>query len=382
MQPDCTQRRPHVWWPAAALSAVLCILLPLCGCDKASEVIDEAQQKLDEEGITSSGESDNSTNTAATEDTTNSESTTTNTNTQPPEVPTKSPQQITDEWNATAPENRTDQQLGELASLDADLVAGVELIDLSGSLITDAGMAHLAKFTNLTALNLTDVGGVTDSGFAALAGLTQMRYLMLTNVPVGDEGVANLANMTQLQDLRLDGTKVTDAGIAQLNGLNELQKLVVKKNHMLDGSGFAWLKLHPMLTTLDVTETEFGRQGFEHLENNRVITEFLARDCKATNDAVAHLKNCKALVKLDLGGNADLSDEAVSHISTLGNLEELHLDVGAGLTPNCLRDMIKLRKLKLLDLSNITNISKSLLLELDKRLGGDRVTVLALGEKL
>jgi hypothetical protein len=64
-------------------------------------------------------------------------------------------------------------------------------VNLIGSEVTDAGLAHLAGLTALEALDL-DYTQVTDAGLAHLTGLTALEILFLDNTQVTDVGVAEL----------------------------------------------------------------------------------------------------------------------------------------------------------------------------------------------
>ena len=66
-----------------------------------------------------------------------------------------------------------------------------QILDLSNTQITDAGLVHLKELTKLEEL-----------------------YLVGTNVT--DDGLVHLKEMNNLQKLSLKFTKVTDAGIAEL----------------------------------------------------------------------------------------------------------------------------------------------------------------------
>jgi len=58
--------------------------------------------------------------------------------------------------------------------------------------------------------------GVTDGGLAHLKGLTGMKMLFLGKTKVTDAGLVHLKGMTGLEGLLLQNTKVTDAGVKKL----------------------------------------------------------------------------------------------------------------------------------------------------------------------
>ena len=84
------------------------------------------------------------------------------------------------------------------------------------------GLKVLAK--GLESLQMLDLAGtlVTDAGMKELAGLERLQMLNLINTAVMDAGVKELAGLKQLWALGLGSTVVTDAGLKSLAGLTEL----------------------------------------------------------------------------------------------------------------------------------------------------------------
>lgn len=67
----------------------------------------------------------------------------------------------------------------------------VVYVNLTGTLITDAGLVHLKEMPNLQELNL-DGTKVTDAGLVHLNGLTKLTYLYLDDTQITDAGAADL----------------------------------------------------------------------------------------------------------------------------------------------------------------------------------------------
>ena len=113
---------------------------------------------------------------------------------------------------------------------DAELARLVKIgpqitwLSLAGTQVTDAGLAVLARFTNLTRLHL-DRTRVTDAGLHQLAGLTRLEYLNLYGSSVTDAGLAQLGALGALRQLYAWRTGVTPAGADRLRA--RLPKLVV-----------------------------------------------------------------------------------------------------------------------------------------------------------
>jgi mono/diheme cytochrome c family protein len=86
----------------------------------------------------------------------------------------------------------------------ADVAEQVYSLDLSGSNVSDGGMAILGKLKNLSRLHLE-------------------------NSKATDASLAHVAPLGRLQYLNVYGTAVTDAGMARLEGLNNLRNLYLWK---------------------------------------------------------------------------------------------------------------------------------------------------------
>ncbi len=124
-----------------------------------------------------------------------------------------------------------DKELQELVSIAPHVV----WVDLARSQITDAGLATLAKFTNLERLHLE-------------------------NTKVGDAGVASLAALKSLEYLNLYGTKVTDAGLAKLAGSKALKKLFVWQTGATKAGATALeAKIPGLVVNIGLSEAEIAK---------------------------------------------------------------------------------------------------------------------------
>ena len=73
-------------------------------------------------------------------------------------------------------------------------------LDLSGTGITDAGLATVAQFKNLTRLHLNRTR-ISDTGLKQLSGLQQLEYLNLYGTGVTDAGLQSLTSLKKLRTL-------------------------------------------------------------------------------------------------------------------------------------------------------------------------------------
>lgn len=160
----------------------------------------------------------------------------------------------------------------------AHLSARLETLWLCiSSNITDAGLAHLGKLSNLTDLSLSHNRLVTGAGIKHLASLSKLQHLDLYSCPIADDGCVHLAALCELETLKIGGTKVTDAGlvhvatlsklrelnlnlttvsdqgVAHLAALTELEKLSLCKCYNFSDNGLLPFVLHNKLREIDYT---------------------------------------------------------------------------------------------------------------------------------
>jgi uncharacterized membrane protein len=97
------------------------------------------------------------------------------------------------------------------------VAAQVTWLDLSGTRVSDAGLATLGQLPNLTRLSLGNTA-VSDAGLRHLAGLTRLEYLNLFDTRVSDGGLDALRTLGGLRVIYLWGTRVSPEGRAALQG--------------------------------------------------------------------------------------------------------------------------------------------------------------------
>lgn len=80
---------------------------------------------------------------------------------------------------------------------------------------SDEDLAPLAAFPSLKALALADTR-ITDAGMKHLERLTDLTYLVLSFTDVTDTGLEHIKDLRGLRTLVLARTRVTDEGVAKL----------------------------------------------------------------------------------------------------------------------------------------------------------------------
>jgi Leucine-rich repeat (LRR) protein len=263
-----------------------------------------------------------------------------------------------------------DVSLGNIPTDDAGLGVVASLPALigfsaSGRGITEKGLAVLSSAPMLRDLGLRetsirdlrpfgppiaslrflDLTGtpVTDDGLAPLAGTSRMLRLLLSRTDIGDAGLAHLGAMSKLNDLRLEGTRVTDAGLARLSGLASLRNLWLRRTR-ITGEGFSRLTALKQLAILDLSKTALTDDGLATVAKLRSGATLILRDTPITDQGLGRLKGLTGLTSLTLGGTR-VTDAGLAHLAGLPRLASLGLSE-PGITDAGLVQLEKLLPLK------------------------------------
>ena len=101
----------------------------------------------------------------------------------------------------------TDHEVALVSGVSGQIV----WLNVARTKVTDAGLAPVAKLSNLTRIHLENTG-ITDAGLKHLSGLSHLTYVNLYGTTVTDAGLKNLEGLKNLKSLYLWQTKVTQAG--------------------------------------------------------------------------------------------------------------------------------------------------------------------------
>jgi hypothetical protein len=122
----------------------------------------------------------------------------------------------------------TDLELERLAELSS-LIA----LNLCGTRVTNRGLRFIARLPKLDTLDLSDTQ-VTGPGLIELLSLTRLEILTLDHLAINDADVAFLCDLPTLKNLSLAGTHITDAGLLKLASLPSLRTISVAHTRVTD----------------------------------------------------------------------------------------------------------------------------------------------------
>ena len=210
--------------------------------------------------------------------------------------------------------------LGELAS-----AAGLRGVRIATRIdgFDDQSLAWLTGAKRLQSFQLTSHPDAQDA--ATLANLRQanrLESLMLSGSGVTDEGLAGLSADTPLKTLHVAGTACRGETLGHF-GSRSLEEISIA----LSDDGASQAAEHRSLMRINASEGTLSENGVESLSRLRHLQRLTLRDCKAIErvppPSIARMRN---LVSLDVRG-VSLDDHLIDAAITLNHLRELSLSV-------------------------------------------------------
>lgn len=184
-------------------------------------------------------------------------------------------------------------------------IDSVTSLDLSGSVITDAGLALLKEFPNLRSINLQNAK-ISADGVANLAKVPSLKSLNLSGVEMTDRGFEHLGSMLKLEKLSLSSTGMTDQHMEQLRSLKSLKSLDVSggqvgsvsaKPNEISAVGLEKIKDLPSLETLKLRGTEITDKHIDQLRKMQSL-QYLQIE-NASNERLKEIQSVLPKVEVD-----------------------------------------------------------------------------------
>jgi Leucine-rich repeat (LRR) protein len=263
----------------------------------------------------------------------------------------RSPQQVVDEFLATEPRLRTSSQLEELLKLDQGVLQQITALDLSDSPLHDASAGLLPRFPALTSLNLSGTL-VTNEGMAQVAQIEGLQTLLLDRLAIDAQGLEALADRHQLREISLVSTPISDPAFSHLQNMDGLEVLRVSGTRNLQGHGFNELLRNnrlPNLRELEASGTGFGYYGLGSIDKLTALEVLRVADAQVSDQTMQVIGRCRNLKELDLRNNL-VGDEGLKHLAKLSRLESLWL-AECGVSDTGLNHLRGLKSLQQLDLT-------------------------------
>ena len=210
-----------------------------------------------------------------------------------------------------------DQGMHYLDQFNAQSIKRIVVLDLSRSLITDAGMVHLKGLRSLRKLDLHSTN-ITDRGIANLAALTHLEELDLSNTRLTGAGMKALAKLKGLRRLRLNSTRITDESFVHFAGLSNLEHLHISDlgrtkdgdmDKVISGVGLKHLTGLDRLRHLSLGHTDIDDDHLRHLAKMRGLRDLVLGAHTFGDRGLAHLKKLTQLKSLEGGVSREQEKE-------------------------------------------------------------------------
>lgn len=261
------------------------------------------------------------------------------------------------------------------------MLPNLSSIKLSGLCITDAGMRSLAKSESLCRFSLLKVL-VTNLGLAALARMPQLKSLELKQLDmISNSGLESFSTLTQLKIIRCPGINneglqkigkfskleclsvisgnLTDRGLRGLKDLTQLRELELSCKNMT-GDGLAPIAGLTSLKVLCLWEIDDIKIPQEVLDIPSLKELRLNTNNKLKGSEIMSLERWPALTRLRLHGMEEINLEELLSIDSLQSLTELGVGQIRNLSRSqlgCLCQLSHLTKLNLRGCHGIRNSS-------------------------
>jgi len=208
------------------------------------------------------------------------------------------------------------EQIGELTDL--------EYLSLWGELtINVSGAREIAKLTKLKTLRLYLVN-LDDASFTEFKPLVLLEELDLSHTRVTDEGLRVVEGMSRLKVLNLTRhpdwlikPQLTNACVPTLMRLKELRSLTLSGK--ITDKGLTFLARLPHLKNLSVHGTEITSAGLSALQHSTIESVTVSSSqmgIGAQNGGAVHLKNCRTLKSVTIIGKF-LSEQVITELQML-----------------------------------------------------------------
>jgi len=235
--------------------------------------------------------------------------------------------------------------------------------------ITDKGLEHLSRLPNLKHLGISRIHFndpkmnkeyYTDKGLEFLSHCQKLEYLRIGSIGLTDDGMEHITKLTNLKNLNLFGCdNITDVGLAKISTLKNLENLHIS-GCGITIAGINQLNSHSNIRRMHITGLRRGGatldlSSMKHLED--VIISLQPRSDEAFTDAdLVCFKDLKTLTSLQLGPRS-FTDSGMRHLAGLTEMKRLLIG-GAQLTDAGIRHLAAMERLELLNVSSAKEDSK------------------------
>jgi hypothetical protein len=184
------------------------------------------------------------------------------------------------------------KDLSPLAKFKADDLQILSLRKIKP--VDDKALENIKGLTGLQGLVLSGTG-ITDAGVAVVKEMKDLEWLDISNVKITGAALENLKELKNLKRLDLAGSRINDAGLANLKDLTKLETLYINRNRSVGDLGMGHLAGLKSLKELSIASTRVTDKGLEALKDLPLETLSIRADPKITAKSLPVLAQMKSL---------------------------------------------------------------------------------------
>lgn len=189
----------------------------------------------------------------------------------------------------------------------------------------------------------------TDINFLRVIAKQQVKDFLVNQTVAFDAGMAIIAHWKNLQNIQFDKGYISDVGMHCLEDLPSLKRLGLHGARITPES-LLRLRNFDTLLVLNVSAIPNVKRILPQISKNKVMGELFLSDCDLDNSDVELVSRMKTLRVLDLSENRKITDSGLASLAD-SDINTLLL-AGTSVTPKSKAILLKLRRLKVLQLSN------------------------------
>ena len=254
-------------------------------------------------------------------------------------------------------------KLNDCPWVDDDLVrhlqtyATLQMLELSGTQITDEGVRLLLKLPDLQWLNLSDCEGVGTESLTAISSVSSLRGLVMSGNNLSVEAAFRFHDLRPATTLSIPLIEFPEMTLilerSQVSG-NTMFFRGLRSLNLHDDTGvdYSVLKNFSELRTLRLTGSAYNVQTLSFMPDMKQLEYLDVHGPNVTDSCLQHVSGATNLTSLDLSGTS-VSDAGMPHLLPLTKLQVLDLS-GTNITADGLEVISRLKALQYLDVRDVS----------------------------
>ncbi len=208
---------------------------------------------------------------------------------------------------------------------------------------SDDSLMELAPLNQLEVLQLYQEKPFAKLDLACLENKPRLRQFVTGGIEPTDEGFAQIGKLSALEHLMTDFTSATDAGMSDLARVANLKTLTLSSSQepsRVTPEGMLAIGKLTKLVNLTISgKFSRGNPTGEAEVGDRIVAGWVPQlkqlktlhlfNCRLGDSGLGELSKLPALVRLNLSGELEITDDGMAHLGTITTLKQLSLSNAA-----------------------------------------------------